>query len=411
MKYQTYLDWLKTQQTPMVDTLMRWSHINSGTFHTDGIRRMATELTIAYQDLGATVETIELAPYRQLDDRGLWQERPLGPLLRIRKRPQAKHQVLLCGHMDTVYPADHPFQSCRWIDTQTLNGPGVADMKGGLVVMLYALRALEESSLANNVGWQVIINPDEEIGSPSSAAIIAQAAANFSLGFVYEPALTAEGILAGQRKGSGKFSVAVSGRAAHVGRAFDDGHNAIIGLAQLINTIDKLNGQRPGVTINIGYCHGGGAVNIVPDKAICHIDIRTYTTEDETWFSQTINTIIKNFNQQSELHAECVGQFTRPPKLMDKCTTHLYEWAAKQAASLGLHLRWQATGGCCDGNNLSAAGLPNIDTLGVRGGAIHSDQEFTLVESLPERAQLTALLLFKLAKEKGHVGRTPSNHQ
>lgn len=282
-------------------------------------------------------------------------------------------------------------------------------MKGGLVVMLYALCALEQSPLASSIGWEVIINPDEEIGSPASSAILAQAASQFSFGLVYEPALTPDGILAGQRKGSGKFSIAVSGRAAHVGRAFQEGRNAIVGLAQLVSTIDKLNGQRPGVTINIGYCHGGGAVNIVPDKAICHLDVRTVATEDEAWLSQAFTDIINAFNQQSELQAECIGQFTRPPKLMDKTTILLYEWAAKQAAGIGINLQWQATGGCCDGNNLAAAGLPNIDTLGVRGGAIHSDKEFVVVNSLPERAQLTALLLFKLAKEKGHVGRTPSN--
>ncbi len=400
MNNSQILSWLSQQTKPMTDTLIQWSEINSSTFNTAGLSRMANVLTQAFSVLDADIELIKLLPYSQINDQGQWGERTLGNLLRIRKRPQAPHQVLLCGHMDTVYTEDHPFQTCQWVDKNTLNGPGVADMKGGLLVMLYALQALEQSSSASQLGWEVLINPDEEIGSISSSASLTAAAKQHQLGLVFEPSLSPEGLFAGQRKGSGKFTLVVKGRSAHVGRAFHEGHNAIVGLAKLITEIHQLNEQRRDMSVNVGYCHGGGAVNVVPDLALCHIDVRTTSQEDELWLMQTITQMLDKFNQRETTQAEWHGRFTRPPKKIEGKALALYEWVAKTALELKLKVEWQATGGCCDGNNLAAAGLPNIDTLGVRGGAIHSPQEFVLIDSLVERAQLSAFLLMNVVEGK-----------
>lgn len=395
-------DWLKQQQQPMIDQLLTWCRINSGTFNQEGLSRMADAIQEAFSVLGANVERIRLPHYVQIDNKGNPVATELGPLLSFVKRPEAPIQVLLCGHMDTVYPVDSSFQDVTFLDNNKANGPGVADMKGGLLVILYALQALEQFGEVKDIGWRVIINPDEEIGSPASAEYLKKWAPHYHYGFVFEPSLTPDGVFAGQRKGSGNFTLVVHGKAAHVGRAFESGRNAIVGLAHLIDEINSLNNQREGVTINIGFCHGGGALNVVPDLAIGKLNIRTQRIEDETWFNQEIEKILQKFRDQSDMQVEWHGSYTRSPKILNEKQLALYQLLQNTAVEMGLNASWQATGGCCDGNNLAAAGLANIDTLGVRGGAIHSEQEFILLDSLVERAELTARLILK-CKDVSHV--------
>lgn len=387
--------WLKQQHVAMVEQLLAWCQINSGTFNLDGLHQMSTVLEQAFSVLDAKVEYIEPAEYIRINDEGKPVTTRLGKILSFVKRPEAPIQILLCGHMDTVYSIDNPFQHYQYLNDHTLNGPGVADMKGGLLVMLYALQAFEQFAEEKTLGWRVMINADEEISSPGSAAYIKQLAPQYDYGLVFEPALTADGVFAGQRKGSGNFTLIVHGKAAHVGRAFEQGNNALLGAAVLIKDIHALNQQREGVTINIGYCHGGGALNVVPDLAVCKLNIRIVNAKDENWFQEKMQQILADFSQQYAMTVEWHGQFTRLPKQLDEKQLAFYQLLTQAAAEQGIPAIWQATGGCCDGNNLAAAGLANIDTLGVRGGAIHSAEEFILLESLTERAELTARILLK----------------
>jgi len=403
-KRKAVFDWLQQQQPAMTDQLLAWCRINSGTFHTAGVNRMAEVLQQAFLRLNATAEVITLPQYMQIDDQGNPAPRALGTLQTWVKRPTAPTQILLCGHRDTVYTEHDRFQDCRFIDANTLNGPGVADMKGGLLVMLYALQALEQLSEFHDVGWRVVINADEEIGSPGSAAYLNRWAADYHYGLVFEPSLTPTGVFAGQRKGSGNFTFVARGKATHVGRDFAGGRNAIVGLAYLMENLHALNHQRNGVTINVGYCHGGGVLNQVPDLALCKVNIRTLQVEDEAWFTTTIETLLQHCQQKFDIQLESHGSFTRTPKLLDKKQTAFYTMLSAAAADMHLTATWEATGGCCDGNNLAAAGLANIDTLGVRGGAIHSNEEFIVLDSLTERAELTARLML-MCKEAQHVHR------
>ncbi len=393
---QTISTWLKQQYPDMVKHLLAWCEINSGTFNLDGLNRMADVLTSAFTELNAQPQHHTLPPYDIVNDNGEITPQPLGQLLSWVKRPEAPVQVLLCGHMDTVYASNHSFQTCRYVNDLTVNGPGVADMKGGLLVILYALQALEKFADASHIGWRVMINPDEEIGSPGSAALMKQWAPAYDYALVFEPSLTPEGFFAGQRKGSGNFTFVVHGLAAHVGRAFDQGKNAIVGLAHLTQALNALNGQREGVTVNIGYCHGGGPVNIVPDVAMAKLNVRTLCIEDETWFYEKLEHELQLFQQQFSMQIDWHGYFGRPPKMMDEKQIAFYQQLAEVSKEMGLTAHWEATGGCCDGNNFAALGLPTIDTLGVRGGAIHTDKEFILLDSLTERAELTARLLMKI---------------
>ncbi|MBR9885010.1 MAG: hydrolase, partial [Oceanospirillales bacterium] len=364
--------------------------------NTEGVNRVNQRVRILAEGLGGISESIAVSPYTAVTEKGIPHTQPLGNALRIYKRPTAPIQVFLCGHLDTVFSADHPFQTVRWLDNDTLNGPGVADLKGGLVVMLKALEALERSPFANDIGWEILFNPDEEIGSPGSAPLIDDAATRCHIGLIYEPCMP-DGNLAGARKGSGNFSVVVKGRAAHAGREHHLGRNAIRALCDFISSLDDLNGQRRGVTVNPGFIHGGGAVNAVPDIAMARFNIRIEKPEDEHWCQTRITEIIDGINDRDGIKAELHGNFTRKPKILSTANLALFELARDSGAQLGLNLDWKPTGGCCDGNNLAAAGVPNIDTLGVQGGKIHSSDEYMIVSSLTQRAKLSALILMRLA--------------
>jgi glutamate carboxypeptidase len=380
----------------MLQKTIELASINSGSLNTAGVNHVREKLAEYFQALGGSAEVIPVAPYEFVSTTGEVKYVPLGDALRITKRPNAPLQIFFCGHMDTVFPIDSAFQEMTWLDDNTLNGPGVADLKGGLMVMLKAIEALERSPWAENIGWEILFNPDEEIGSPGSAPLIADAASRVDLGMIYEPCM-ADGTLAGARKGSGNFSIVVNGKAAHAGREHHLGRNAIRAMCDFISALDNLNGQRQGVTINPGFIEGGGAVNVVPDLCVSRFNIRLERPEDEIWCTQQINALINELNQRDGIQATLHGGFGRKPKVLSSANTTLFELAKTCGAELGMAINWLPTGGCCDGNNLAAAGIPNIDTLGVQGGKIHSSDEYMLVSSLSERARLSALLLMKLA--------------
>lgn len=250
--------------------------------------------------------------------------------------------------------------------------------------------------MAQHVGWTVLFNPDEEIGSPGSASLFPQFAMDHHVGLLYEPCY-ADGNLAGERKGSGNFSVVVKGRSAHAGREHHLGRNAIRAMADFVSALDDLNGQREGVTVNPGTIHGGDAMNIVPDTCTFKFNIRTLKITDEAWCESQIMQLMQQLNDRDGISIELFGGFGRSPKTMTLAWQRLCEVLQSCGKSLDMQIGFVPTGGCCDGNNLAAVGLPNIDTLGVQGGNIHSDREYMRLVSLTERAQLSALLLFRLA--------------
>jgi glutamate carboxypeptidase len=390
------LDWIAQQQARMVALTESWSRINSGSYNIAGIRRFKNELETAFAMLGGVAETIPLDPLMVVNSAGEEVAVPMADAWTMRKRPEAPIQILLVGHMDTVYGLEHPFQEPVYPSPEILNGPGVADLKGGLVVMLHALAALEQFPGKERVGWQVLLNPDEEIGSQSSDPLLKQSSTDKHLGLVYEPAM-ADGALAGARKGSGNFSIIVKGKAAHAGRNPEDGRNAIVACAEITSHLFALNGIKPGLTVNPGKVEGGGALNTVPDLAILRFNIRLQQAEDEAFILQEIQKILDPFQGRNGFSVSLHGRFTRRPKPMSAANEAVFSLVESCAKDLGMGWRVVPSGGCCDGNNLWHHGLPNVDTLGVRGAFIHSDKEIVYLESLTERAQLSALLLMRLA--------------
>ncbi|PVZ72201.1 hydrolase [Pelagibaculum spongiae] len=390
------LQWLALQQAEMLQRTIELASINSGSFNASGVNQVAELIKSYCQPLDGKIETIETSDLKKWNDQGELQHLTLGNILKITKRPNAPLQIYLGGHLDTVFDKTHHFQNITHVDSNTIQGPGVTDLKGGLMVMLYALIAFEKNIDCKNIGWTILLNPDEEIGSPGSAAYIEKTAKTCDIGLIYEPSFP-DGNLAGARKGSGNFTAKVSGRSAHAGREHHLGRNAIRAMADFISQLDDLNGQVPGITINPGVINGGVATNVVPDLCLFQFNIRLEKLQDQQWCQQKIQQLVEQINARDGITLELQGGFTRQPKLITPKNKKLFELAIDCGKSINLNLDYLPTGGCCDGNNLSAVGLPNIDTLGVQGGRIHSDQEYLIINSLHQRAQLSLLILQRLA--------------
>ncbi|MFO1017097.1 MAG: hydrolase [Hyphomonadaceae bacterium] len=390
------LERLDGENEALVARTERWSAINSGSFELDGLKRMRPPLLEALADLPGEPEEVELRPSQRVRPDGEVIDIRHGASLRLRVRPDAPVQVALTGHYDTVFPAAHPFQT-PWRDGASLRGPGAADMKGGIAVMLAALQAFEALPGDKRVGYEVLLSPDEEVGSLASAPLLAELGARAQLGMTYEPAL-ADGALVDARKGSGNFSLIVKGKAAHVGRAFADGRSAVLAAAEAAIALNALNGKRDGVTFNVGSIDGGSAVNVVPDRAVLRFNIRAPDAEGAAWGELEARRVAELVSQRDGISAHLHGGITRPAKPLNAQQRTIVSWTKKAGEALGLDLKFQASGGVCEGNNLAAAGCPNIDTLGPCGGGLHSDQEFALIDSFAERAKLSFLLLAGLER-------------
>lgn len=382
---------------PMLDQVLAWAAINSGSGSPAGLSTMAGLLADAFAPLPGELRRLAPPANRTIAADGRVEESPLGDNLLLTVRPAAPVQLLFTGHMDTVYPADHPFQSCRWLDDERLNGPGVTDMKGGLAVLLAALTAFEGAPGSDAVGYQVVINSDEEIGSPGSAALLAEAAGGKHAAFTYEPAISPAGMLAGARPGSGNFAFVVTGRSAHAGRNPQDGRNALLAAADLALRLERL--AAADLSVNPARIDGGGPNNVVPDGAVLRANLRPATPAAQQAAEAALDRIVAAVEQEREVSIHRHNGFARPPKPLDAQATALFQLVRRCGERLGQPIDWQPTGGVCDGNNIAACGVPVVDTMGVRGGAIHSADEYLIVASLAERAMLTALVLTTIARQ------------
>ncbi len=381
---------------PMLAQVQQWAAINSGSGNLAGLKATADLLADAFAILPGNIELQEPAPVEKVRADGVVEIVEHGRHLVVTVRPEAPVQLLFTGHMDTVFPADHSFQDQRWLEDGVLNGPGVADMKGGIAVMLAALAAAETAPEFANVGYQVMINSDEEVGSPSSAPLITALAKGKTAALTYEPALP-DGTLAGERGGSGNFSIIFTGKSAHAGRNPQDGRNALLAAADLALRLKALT--RPGLNVNPARIEGGSPNNVVPDHAILRVNFRPMTPQIVEETDLALRTLIADIEREHDVSAHLHGSFGRPPKPIDAGAAKLFDLVKQCGADLGLSIAWKASGGVCDGNNIAACGIPVVDTMGVRGGAIHSADEFLITESLVERARLSALTILRIAKK------------
>lgn len=380
----------------MLQNTLAWAAINTGTGNLAGLARQADLLADAFSALPGDVTLREAATVTALDAAGKEVEKPHGRHLLLRVRPDAERRFLLTGHMDTVFAADQAFQQVSWLDDTTINGPGTADMKGGIAVILAALEAFEALPQASNCGYDVLVNSDEETGSLSSAPLIAQLARGKFCALTYEPSALPDGTLAYARGGSGNWSVCFKGRSAHAGRNPQDGRNALVAAADCAVRLKLMS--HADLPINPAKIDGGSANNVVPDHAVLRFNIRPRTDQAAEDFLSDFNDLLQVIERLHEVSAHVHGGITRPPKPVDARAARLFDLVRDCGAVLGQSIGWQDSGGVCDGNNIAACGVPVVDTMGVRGGAIHSPQEFMIVPSLQERAALSALVLARLAQ-------------
>lgn len=343
--------------------------------------------------LGATCELVPGDP-REPWTAGQAAQGPVPPTL-VARRTLDGPSLLLCGHLDTVHHADSPFRSFAIShDGRTITGPGCVDMKGGLVVALHALEALEHCGI--RLSWTLLLNSDEETGSFHSAATLAREAARGHLaGLVFEPAM-ADGGLAVSRSGSGQFMIETFGKAGHVGRDFASCVSAVTALAKTLVAVGEWSDPSRGMIASVGPLEGGQATNIVPDHAAAWGNFRFVDDRAASELASRVDALATDASAMPRVAVQRC--FNRPAKPLTPATERLAMAARDVAGSLGQSLPFGTTGGVCDGNNLQAAGLPTIDTLGVRGGGLHTTSEWVEATSLVERAQLVAVLMARLGR-------------
>lgn len=362
-------------RTPqMVALLKKLVEIESPTHDKAAVNRLGAVIAKESQKLGAN---IEIVPKAEVGDQIIarWGDGPGG--------------ILIIGHMDTVFPLG-TLEMMPFLERDgKLFGPGVLDMKGGLVVTLTAIAALRESDQMPVRPITAFFNTDEEMGSYESRDLIEKLAKDKALVLVHEPS-EPDGALLTWRKGTGKFNVKVNGRAAHSGGEHQKGLNAIEELAHQIVAIQSLTDYEKGTTINIGSVHGGRAINVVPAYAEADGDLRIMQTSEYERVERVIRSL-KPRLKDSVIEVSC--NMNRPPMPFDALMENTFDRAYSIAKDCGIEIKAGGSGSASDANFVAPMGIPVLDGLGPSGEGFHSEDEYILTESLSERAKLTAALL------------------
>ena len=312
-----------------------------------------------------------------------------GDHLRIRFAGESDNRILLLGHTDTVWGAGEIEKRPYRIEQGRALGPGVFDMKAGILLVYMAAGALKNvrGGFANPV--TVLLTSDEEVGSTSSRDLIELEASRCRAVFVLEPSLPG-GALKTARKGVGRFTIKAIGRAAHAGIDPGSGVNAVEEIAHQIIHLQKMTDASRGTTVTAGVVRGGTRSNVVPAEAATEVDVRVVSMEEAERIATAIHTLAPKL---PGARLEIRGSINRPPMERTAETVRLFKEASRIAAELGIDLKEGSTGGASDGNFTSALGIPTLDGLGAVGDSAHAIDEWVDIESLPQRAALVAGLM------------------
>ena len=370
--------------------LERLVNIDCGSYTKAGVDTVGRWVAARMSEIGARVE---VRPHDTLGDTviGTWPGNG-GP------------RLLLIGHMDTVFDpgtaAERPFS----IDDGIARGPGVTDMKGGLLAGLYAIEAVRSSSVGlpfERISY--VANPDEEIGSPTSTPHIRELAADADVCLVLECA-RANGDIVSSRKGILDARIAVGGRAAHAGVEPEKGRSAILAGADLVTTLHALNGRWDGVTVNVGVIRGGSRPNVVAERCELEVDVRAVAADDLRAAEAEIDRLLGHLAvPDTSATLEPMARWWPMEKL--EPSGRLVQHAKDVAAQLGFELHDAATGGASDANTTSGMGVPTIDGLGPIGGNDHSPAEYLEVDSIVPRVAMLAGLLVAIGRDPQLTGR------
>lgn len=353
-------------------------NVDCGTHNKAGVDRVGEWIGARCAAWGWEVERLPLEHY--------------GDCWATRLRGRGAGRVMLLGHLDTVYPDGTAAARPLRAEGGRLLGPGVCDMKSGLLAGLYALRALQIQGFADFAELVFFCNSDEEVGSPASRALTGPLAESMDAVLVLEAARP-NGRIVSARKGSGDYTLTVAGRAAHAGVEPEKGANAILELAHRITALPALNGLAPGVTVSAGRVRGGTAVNVVPAEASVDIDVRAVDAAGADAIQRALAEWAARPSSVPDTRAALTGGFSYPPMAKTPAIAGLVELAQASAAALGFTVQDTATGGASDANPIAGRGVPVLDGLGPVGGLDHSPGEYIEAESFIPRTALVAELL------------------
>ena len=360
----------------MLDLLEHWVNHDSPTFDKALVDALGRQIADDFANLGAAVE-IQSQPEYGNHYRVVWGE--------------GARQILLLAHFDTVWPIGEAARRPFTVRDGRASGPGINDMKGGLLIGLYALRALLETGQMPAHRLVYLLTSDEEIGSPTSRALIEAEAQRSDYTLVLEPARA--GSLVTWRKGVGRFLLEITGVSSHSGVDPEKGVSAIEEMASQILRLHAMSDLERGTTVNVGIVRGGGRVNVVAASAQAELDLRAMTVAEGRRMEQAILGLTPTLKGTT---IQVSGGLNRPPFEESAAGLALYERAQACAARLGLKLNNVGSGGGSDGNFTAALGVPTLDGLGVVGQGSHALTEQIIIDSLPQRAAVLAELVLDL---------------
>lgn len=373
---------VQSKEKQMLLLLKSLVNIDSGSYDKNGVDKVGNVLKTKYEELGYHVQIV--------------QQTEVGNHLIISHPEVEKPSIFIAGHMDTVFEkgtvAKRPFS----IIGDRAHGPGVIDMKASLVSLLFALEALKKAGSDAYKHVKIILNSDEEIGSGTSRKLIEKEAQNTSYALIMEPARK-DGSLVTARRGNGRYTIQVFGKAAHSGIEPEKGRSAIEELAYKIVKLHELNDYEHGISVNVGIIEGGNAVNTVSSRAVGHIDVRVSTPEQVQEMEHKIEAVCASTDVKGT-KITLSGDISRPPMLKTKQIEKLLSIVKDVGKELGIKIKDTNTGGGSDAAFTAALGIPTIDGLGPIGGNTHSEKEYLEIPSLTERTLLLAKLIERLAK-------------
>jgi glutamate carboxypeptidase len=368
-----------------LDDLRTTVDIDCGTYISAGVNQVADIMQGRFRERGWEVDRIA-----HTADDGSPQ---LGDLLvaSLKGSEPEGRSVLLVGHMDTVFPegtaAERPFR----MEGSTAYGPGVSDMKGGLLEGYYAVAALQDAGYEGFGSITYVCNPDEEIGSPFSGPFILERARKADVCFVLEGARE-NGDIVSSRKGVRDTRIVIHGRAAHAGVEPERGRSATLQAAHTTIALHELNGRWPGVTVNVGVIQGGTRPNVVAERCELHVDLRAVTGKD---FEEALAELDRRAAEMvvPDVTVEITAQSGFPPMEKTEATAKLVQRAKALATELGFEVNDAATGGASDANPVAGIGVPTLDGLGPIGGADHAPGEWLDLDSVVPRTAMLAGLI------------------
>ncbi|WP_338785951.1 M20 family metallopeptidase [Metabacillus sp. FJAT-53654] len=374
---------LHQHQEEMLHYIEELVNIDSGSYDKQGVDTIGLLLKESYKELGFNVFVEKQGVY--------------GDHLIIEHKDAIDPNIIILAHMDTVFPrgtaAERPFR----IEGNRAYGPGVIDMKASQVSVLYAIKALVNEGYEGYKRIRIVLNSDEEIGSPSSREIIEREANGKKYALVMEPARK-DGSLVSSRRGKGNYTLIIEGKAAHSGIEPEKGRSAIEELAHKIIQLHELSDHENGISVNVGLIEGGSSANTVSDHAEAQIDVRIKEIGQVELLEERLDEICSSSDVVgTKISLE--GEMNRPPMEKNKKTRALLRIIQDVGDEIGVEIEDTSTGGGSDASFTSSLGIATIDGLGPIGGNAHSDQEYLVIPSLVERTLLLATIIERLSKK------------